>query len=108
VAFDTDASKMSEEEILRKLDDAAFIQRFEKSEDWKFFREACEHLARQAEREMDHTDPIKNPTAIIECQVTKKFCKNVVGSIVNGIKSMGKLAFEEAKDRGIKEVIPEA
>ena len=108
MGFDTDTSKLSREDILQKLDDAAFVQRFEKSEDWKFFREACEHLARQAEYEMDRTDPLKNPSKIIELQVVKKFCRNIVGSIINGIKAEGAIAFQEARDRKLEGIGPQA
>lgn len=108
MGFDTDTSKLSREQILEKLDDAAFVERFERSEDWKFFRSACEHLAKQAEYEMDRTDPLKNPSKIIELQVVKKFCRNVVGSIINGIKSEGKIAFEEARERKLEGIGPVA
>lgn len=104
--LDADFSRLADQDLVRKLDDAAFIARFEASEDWKLFREACERLARQAEHEMDRIDPIKDPTGIIERQVVKKLCRNVVRGIINGLKEEGKLAFAEAKERGLRDAMP--
>lgn len=101
-----DYSKLRDKELLDKLDDAAFIARFEQSEDWKLFREACKRLGDLAEYEMDRLDPIKEPSAIIERQVVKKFCRNVVRSIISGLKAEGALAFEEAKERRLNQVQP--
>lgn len=92
---------LTNEELLSRLDDATFIARFEGSDDWKLIREACERLAKQADYNLDNIDPIKDPTGIIECQITRKFCRNILRGIVNGIKNEGKIAFQQAKERGI-------
>lgn len=107
MASELDYANLSNEEIIQKLDDAAFISRFETSEDWKLFREACRHLALQAGHILERTDPLKEPSTIIECQVVKKFCSNMIHGIVNGLKNEGKLAFDEAKDRGLRQVLPD-
>ncbi len=96
-----DIADLSDKDLLAKLEDAVFIDRFENSDDWKLIREACERLAKQAEYELDRTDPIKNPTKIIECQIVKKFCRNMLRGIINSIKAEGKLAFDEAGERDL-------
>ena len=101
-----DFSQLPDHDLIKKLDDAAFIARFEASDDWRLFREACDRLVRQAEHTLDNTDPLKDPTGVIECQVIKKFCRNIVRGIISGLKSEGRLAFDEAKARGLRNVLP--
>lgn len=97
--MESDLTTLSDKELLKRLDNAAFIDRFEKSEDWKLFREACKHLADKADYMMLRISPIDDPAGIIECQVISKFCKDMIRGIINGIKSEGKIAFEEGKNR---------
>lgn len=96
-----DYAGLTDQELLNKLDDAAFVDRFEHSEEWKMLREAGDRLAKQATYRMLKTDPIKDPTAIIECQITIKLCQNILRGIINGIKTEGAIAFKEAKERGL-------
>lgn len=103
---DVDYDRLSNQELLQKLDDAAFIERFERGDDWKLFREACRRLADQAAFEMDRIDPIKDPTGIIERQVIRKFCQNTVLGIIRSFKEEGKVAFNEARARELKDVTP--
>lgn len=98
--INTDMSDNTAKELVDKLEDAAFIQRFEHSDDWKLFREACEHLASLAAHQILYTDA-KDTQAIIEHQITIKFCRNILKSIISGIKEEGRIAFNEMRDRGI-------
>ena len=94
-------SSLSDKDLMAKLDNAAFIARFEMSEDWLLFREAAERLAKQADYELDRVDPIKDPTKVIECQITRKLCRNVLKGIINSFKAEGELAFDESRDRNL-------
>lgn len=96
-----DYSELTNEQLLTKLDDAVLLDRFENQEDWKLIQGSASRLAEQAEYKLLRTDPIKNPTAIIEYQITIKFCRNVLKGIINGIKNEGRLVFDEIKDRGL-------
>ncbi len=93
------SEELSKEEIISKLSDGELAVRFEESEDWKLIRESTRRLADQAIDELTKT-PADNLVRIIELQLTAKFCRNFLQSILNSYKQEGALAFEEAKYRG--------
>ena len=105
-SIEEEISLLTDRELLKKLDDAEFIAEFERGEKWLLFREAAQRLAAQAEYKLDRINPIEDPTGVTECQVIKKFCRNVLQNIINGIKSEGELAFNEAKARRLRRVLP--
>ena len=98
---DLNYDDMPTADLLKKLSDGEFAHHFEASEDWKLFRAGCDYLAMQAEHKMKFIDPIKDPTGIIETQITAKICRNVLKAIISGLKNEGRIAFDELMDRGV-------
>lgn len=94
--------ELDDKQVLQKLEDGAFMEDFAKSENWMLFRQGCEALGRKAAHRLTTIDPLKDPTGVIEAQIITKFCRNVLRSIVEGIRNEGRLAFDEAKRRKIK------
>lgn len=97
-----DFEKLSNKELIRKLNEGAFAHHFETGKEWKLFREALDRLASQAQYKLTLIDPIKDPTGVIECQVIAKFCRGVLKGIISGLKNEGRIAFDELNERGIK------
>ena len=95
-------AELDDEQVIAKLEEGAFAEEFAHSDNWLIFRQGCEILSHKAQYLLERTDPIKDPTGVIEAQVNCKFTKNVLKSIIDGIRNEGRLAFDEAKKRGLR------
>lgn len=91
---------LSDQELMRKLEEADIIEAFEKDPRWKLFREATRRVYERADQALDMVAP-DNQAAIMMYQLTKRFYKNVIVTILDSFKNDGEAAFYEAKDRGI-------
>jgi len=90
--------------IMQMIEEGVLSERFEKSEGWKIIDKVCKEIAKSADRKW-RTIEIKpeNMYALIELQVIARIYGDVLGNIRNSYIQVGKMAFEEAKLRGLIE-----
>lgn len=91
-----DFDSLSNEELLKRIDNAEFIEKFTNSEDWKLFRDVCKRLSEKASLELENVKA-NETNRIIELQTICKFYKNVLLSVIESYKKEGMVCFEEAK-----------
>jgi len=96
---DLEYESLDRDEIICKLEDGAYLEEIKNSESWRIFREAWRRIYKSAEVELDNINP-SNTARIAELQVTKRFYKNLLPTIIKKIKEDGKSAFEHAEERG--------
>lgn len=99
--FNTDAEfeSIDKNELVRKLEDASYLEEMKTSNSWKLFMEAWKRIYKQAEIQLDNMDPA-NTARIIEAQLTKRFYRDVLSTTIRKVKEDGKAAYEQAKERG--------
>jgi hypothetical protein len=97
---DPEYESLDHEEIVRKLEEGAFLEDIKNSETWRVFREAWRRIYLGAEAQLDNVSPDK-VARIAELQVTKRFYRDLLATTIRRIKEDGKAAFEQAKERGI-------
>lgn len=95
-----DYSQFKDEDITDKLSNAEIIERFEESDGWRLIQEACKRTVLRAQEELLHT-PADNTVRMVELQQIIKLYRNVLNGLINSFKNEGRMAFEEAKERGL-------
>lgn len=96
---DTDYEQLSDNELVDKMRDAAVMERFEKSTDWKIVREACKRAKAKALSALVKENP-DNKTTIIELQKIAQIYGDFLPSLVNSFRQESALVKIEAKLRG--------
>jgi len=95
-----DYEALTDEALLEKLDNWDRLDRFEDSEEWRIFDEACRRVAMRAREELIKV-PANDTLRIIELQQIIKLYGSVFKSLMSSFKQEGEVAFFEARDRGL-------
>jgi hypothetical protein len=88
------------EDLLNKLEDAENFARLLDSPEWAVFREAWKRIHDEADRKLNMIDPT-DTAGIIQCQLAKRFYKNVLETTIRQMHEVADLAYHEAKERGL-------
>jgi hypothetical protein len=96
--------RLADDALLQKIDESAAIRELETQEGWKLIAAGCRRLASWAQEALVSV-PADQQTKIIELQQIVKLYRNVIPSMKNSLKDEGKLAFREAKRRGVIEKV---
>jgi len=97
---DDEYKELDHTALIAKLEDGSTLETIRNSEEWKLFTAAWQRIYDDAEKQLDNVDPSNN-IRIIEAQLTKRFYKDVMGTLIRKIKEDAKAAFEQAQERGI-------
>jgi wobble nucleotide-excising tRNase len=87
------------QEITKKLEDAAMMERLLKSPEWKVWNDAWQYLADQAKNALKVVDP-DNKTQIMRLQLQIQFFEDVIPNTIKQIKLEGEEAWEAADSKG--------
>ncbi len=91
---------LSDTDLMKKLEDADLLEAFEKDPKWQLLKEATRRIYHRADDALD-TCPPDDYKRVATYQLTKRFYKNVVSTILDTYRQDGEAAFYEAQDRGM-------
>lgn len=94
-----DFSKATDEELLERLDIGRISIKLEGDDDWKLIKELGQRLVKVGYKALRDT-PSEQQAQIENIQCSIKKYEKIFGEL-ESCKQMGKIAFEEAKDREI-------
>lgn len=97
---DTALESVDYKEIQAKLEDSLFIEKIRGSEDWKWLREAFRRVVLQANEDLKHLDPMKEPSKVLQAQIVVRLFDDFLKTTLDAIRANGKVAYAQAKDRG--------
>ena len=100
IKIEDNVEKLGEDELFKRIEDSEMLLRFEKSEDWKYVREACKAMVHQTQMKLLWADP-KDVVKIAQNQMAIKIFGNFIQSLINMHKMDGILCLDEVKDRGL-------
>lgn len=91
-----ETGKEALKQLLQRMEDSSFIQRFEHSQEGKIILEACDKVAKDSATKLIDVDPgnIKEIIRLQERAKYGRFLKNLIFEI----HRMGEDAFEEVKE----------
>lgn len=93
-----DGDELDYQEVLGKLEDAAFLDIVQNSDEWKVLHRAWKHIRDKGRDSLCVVDPHDwKRIAIIQLQC--QFYDDVIGNTLRVIKEEGKEAYEAAKER---------
>lgn len=95
-----DLEDKENKELFDLINKGECIERLEKNEDFRILKNTWKELADIFMQRLINVDT-SNKELIHEYQTIIKFYRNVLGSTVNAIKQESRLAFEEARERGL-------
>jgi hypothetical protein len=98
--LEQDLQKLSDDEILSRLERAEMMERFLESEDWKLFRESWRRLYEEAGKKLDTVDP-KDAITITKYQMRRNFYQNVLLGTIGYVRAEAETAFQVTKGRGL-------
>ena len=96
---DSEFDEATYKEVLEKLENSTFAEELRVSSSWKIFRSAWKKVAADASNQLAHCNP-NDSQVIAQLQLLKRFYENVLPSTIEIVKQEGKVAHEQAKDKG--------
>ena len=97
-----DLSYEDNNKVLQMLEEGIQIRRLQANEDWKLIDRIMKKMAKDAQRKLaDIPVKVENHTAMVEMQLISKLYGDVLGNLIKSFISVGEMAFEEAKSRGL-------
>lgn len=97
---DTEFESVDYKEIQKKLEDSLFIEKIRNTDDWKWLREAFARIVKQANEDLKHLDPIKEPSKVLQAQIVVRLFDDFLKTTLEAMRANGKVAYVQAKDRG--------
>jgi len=98
--LDPESEEQDIKEICRKLEDSGYLEEIRTSAAWEMFRNVWHRIYKQAEVQLDNVRP-DDTAKISELQITKRFYRDVLATMIRKIREDGKAAYEQAQDRGL-------
>lgn len=99
-----DYEDLSNGELVGRIEKSNIADKFQRSEDWKLVREACNRAKERASEALIRVDPDKK-TTVIELQMLVKIFGNFIPSLIRVTKEDGDLAHEELQERGLSGIL---
>ena len=94
-----DEQELSDDELRQRLNDGETIQKLQEWDGWALIEKAFQRMSKKALEELANADP-HDASRITQLQQISKFYASVMGVLKSFVDS-GKLAFEDAKERGL-------
>lgn len=95
---------LADDELLKKIDESAALRDLEQHQGWKLLNAGCRRLVIWAQDALSKV-PADQTVKIIELQQIIKLYRDIIPNMRNSLKDTGKLAFQEAKRRGVIEKV---
>ena len=97
---DSEYEALSDKELIAKLSDTQFVERFEKSDDWKAVREACKRTKQSALLALVKANAADS-AYINKLQRVAEIYGDFVPNLIRSLKQEYSAVTEEAKFRGL-------